>query len=59
VTPLTSLVVVKPDSKEKGDFDDADEMAEKKITFRYQEKVTLLLFMRILMIVIKNITFML
>jgi len=35
VTPLTSLVVVKPDSKEKGDFDDADEMAENKIKFRY------------------------
>ncbi len=40
VTPLTSLVVVKPGSKEKGDFDDADEMAEKKITFRYQRKNT-------------------
>jgi hypothetical protein len=40
VTPLTSLVVVKPGSKEKGDFDDADEMAEKKITFRYHRKNT-------------------
>jgi hypothetical protein len=54
VTPLTSLVVVKPDSKEKGDFDDADDMADKKITFRYQQKVTLILFMRILMIITKN-----
>jgi hypothetical protein len=29
VTPLTSLVVVKPDSKEKGSFDNADDLADK------------------------------
>ena len=35
VTPLTSLVVVKPDSKEKGNFGDADETSDsqKKINF--------------------------
>ena len=36
VTPLTSLVVVKPDSKEKGNFGDADESSSdsfKKINF--------------------------
>jgi hypothetical protein len=34
VTPLTSLVVVKPDSKEKGNFGDADDVGTDKIVFR-------------------------